>query len=122
MAMHQASKGRRFLLALLMSVSAVLANEGLPKSSQTVGTANKQCLPAPRIQKPRLLAERDENYERCANICQKRIDEALGNCPGAREVQEPEDTSPPVPKCKRNAVEEFERCLQTCPPPPTSLG
>lgn len=122
MAMHQASGGRLFLFALLLGASTVLANEGLSKSNRTEGTANKPNLSATRFQKPTLLAERDENYERCANTCQKRIDESLGKCPGAREVQRPEDTSPPQPRCKRNAVEEFERCLQACPPPPTSLG
>ena len=122
MVMHRASKGQLVAIALLLSASAVPAHEGSIDSKRTEIRADKLNRSAPTIEKLRLLAERDPNYERCATVCQQRIDDALSNCPGAREVQRPSDTSPPPPRCKRNAVEEFERCLQTCPPPPASLG
>ncbi len=62
-------------------------------------------------------ASRDGGFEDCATDCQKQIDARIARCPGYREVLDPADKSPPTPKCKATAIEQFESCKARCPAP-----
>lgn len=62
-------------------------------------------------------ASRDGGFEDCATACQQQIDASISRCSGYREVLDPSDTSPPPPKCKALAIEQFEICKARCPAP-----
>lgn len=62
-------------------------------------------------------AARDGGFEDCATACQHQIDARIAQCPGYREILNPTDTSPPMPKCKAIAIEQFESCKARCPAP-----
>jgi len=113
-------KARLLALALLTFVSTGFTHDGLSLEASPEAQKTKQG-PASRTEGLRLLAERDAYYEQCATICQSQVDEDINKCPGAREIQNPNDSTPALPQCKRNAVERFERCMQRCPQPPAEL-
>lgn len=120
MATNIAAIRRACTLLLFFGAAGVLANQ----SSLSGQNAASATTPAPKVRRifegRTLLAQRDAAYEQCASVCQQQIDEDIGRCPGAREIQHPDDSSPPLPNCKRNAVERYERCLASCPPPPVA--
>jgi hypothetical protein len=120
MATNIAAIRRACTLSLFFGAATALADH----SSSGVQNAAISTTPAPKarrvFEERTLLAQRDAVYEQCASVCQQQIDEDLGRCPGAREIQHPEDSSPPLPNCKRKAVERYERCLASCPPPPAA--
>jgi hypothetical protein len=111
---------RLVALALVFFVPASFSQDSLSSGSNPEASKSRAS-PTSRIERVRLLAERDAYYEQCATVCQTQVDEDINNCPGAREIQKPDDSTPPLPRCKWNAVERFERCMQRCPPPPSEL-
>lgn len=120
MAIQFAAKGLVLVFLLVLAPSSGLAQDN-PKSTPQVNTQpGNTATAAGLLEQGTLLAQRDAYYERCANICQQQVDEDIGSCPGGREIQRPDDRTPPVPGCKRKAVGRFERCLASCPSPPTS--
>lgn len=108
------------LFALVLFVPASFSNDMLHSGSNPEASKSRPS-PASRLDQSRLVADRDAYYEQCATICQTQVDEDINNCPGAREIKKPNDSTPPLPQCKRNAVERFERCMQRCPAPPADL-
>lgn len=62
-------------------------------------------------------AQRDAQFEECANACQAMVDRRIAQCPGYREIQDPANRYAPPPQCKKAAIEEFESCRARCPAP-----
>jgi hypothetical protein len=60
-------------------------------------------------------AQRDVQFEECANACQAMVDRRIAQCPGYREIQDPGNRYAPPPQCKKAAIEEFESCRASCP-------
>ena len=72
---------------------------------------------APVFQRLAQAVSRDGGFEDCATACQLQVDARIARCPGYREISGPEDTSPPAPRCKATAIEQFEGCKARCPAP-----
>jgi hypothetical protein len=66
-------------------------------------------------------ADRDGGFEDCVTVCQRQIDARIAQCPGYREIANPAASSPPPPKCKATAIEQFESCKAQCPAPRVPL-
>lgn len=71
----------------------------------------------PLFQRLAQAASRDGGFEDCATACQLQVDTRIAQCPGYREVLNPTVSSPPPPKCKAIAIEQFESCKARCPAP-----
>ena len=74
----------------------------------------------PVFQRLAQAVSRDGGFEDCATSCQLQVDARIARCPGYREISGPEDTSPPAPRCKATAIEQFESCKARCPAPRVS--
>ena len=72
---------------------------------------------APVFQRLAQSASRDGGFEDCVTACQLQVDGRIAQCPGYREIASPADRSPPPPKCKSTAIEQFESCKARCPAP-----